>query len=195
MASGDGLPDPWSDAQESGLEASRTFEWGRELAPCARGASQAPDEGQERMTADEAGQSWLDRTTAIATEFQDANYSREAVHNEAQLAMQGINQLLEHRYNELSPQMVEWLYQAVDTNDKIQKDTLEATFQSPWSAGASEFGTALKQEAAAGVQGVKQAAKDVAKAVSVDFTIIAIAAVAIGLLFILVNAKTQSVLA
>lgn len=141
------------------------------------------------MTADDAGQSWLDRTTAIATEYQDPNYSKEAVHNEASLAAQGINQLLEHRFNELSPQMVEWLQQAVDVNAKINADTLDASFQSPWASASSGFVQDVGQEIKAGVQGVKNAGEKIAKGVQFDLTMVAVAAVAVLLLVVIVNAK------
>jgi hypothetical protein len=141
------------------------------------------------MTADDAGQSWLDRTTAIISEYADPNYSKEAVHNEASLAAQGISQLLQHRYNELSPGMVENLQTAVDVCAQINADTLDAAYKSPWASASSGFVQDVQQEISAGVTAVKDAGKKAASAFSFDITMVAIAAVAIGLLFMLVNAK------
>lgn len=108
------------------------------------------DEITGDVSADPAGQSWLDRTTAIVAEYKDPAYSKADLHLEAQNAMQGISALLQNRFSQLSSQMVQWLYAADDTLNKVQVGTLSATFESPWAAGATEFFQTLKQEVVAG---------------------------------------------
>jgi hypothetical protein len=147
------------------------------------------------MTADEAGQSWLDRTTEIIQEYGDPSYDRAQVHDEAARAAQGINALLENRSSEISPQMFEWLGQAVDVNAKINADTLDASFQSPWRSAASGFGQDLAQEAKAGLRGVKDAAAAAAKKFEFDLTFAVTAAIVIlGVLYV-ANAKLERAVA
>jgi len=108
------------------------------------------DETTGDTSADPAGQSWLDRTTAIIAEYKDPTYSKADLHLEAQNAMQGISALLSNRFSQLSSTMVQSLYSADDILNKIQVGTLSATFESPWSSGATEFVQTLKQEVVAG---------------------------------------------
>lgn len=150
------------------------------------------------MTADEAGQSWLVRTGEIIDEWKAAGSDQTQlaqVHMEGTRASAGISALFENRGSELSQPMIDNLNKAVDILAKINSDSLDASFESPWKSAASGFGQDLGQEVSAGWTAVKEKAAAAAKSLNLDLTMIAIAAVAIGLLFILVNAKAQKALA
>jgi hypothetical protein len=109
--------------------------------------------------ADPAGQSWLDRTTQITLEWKDPTYDKSQAHSEAQIAMQGISALLQNRFADLSDTMVQSLYQADDALDQVQKDTLSASYQSPWAAGAVAFGQQVSSEVQAGAAALSKAAQ------------------------------------
>lgn len=119
--------------------------------------------------ADPAGQSWLVRTDQIVNEYKDSSYSKSQVHQEAQIAMQGISALLENRIDDLSEQMIGWLYKADDTLDQIQKDTLSASFQSPWGSGAVAFGESVSSSVKSGAAALQKAGQNIADVATMDW--------------------------
>lgn len=120
--------------------------------------------------ADPAGQSWLDRTTDIVNEWKDSSYSKAQVHSEAQTAMQAVSALLQNRIDDLSQQMIDWLYKADDVLDQVQKDTLSATFQSPWKEGTVAFGQQVSSEVQAGVKALQKAGQNVVDVATTNWT-------------------------
>ena len=120
--------------------------------------------------ADPAGQSWLARTDEIVAEYKNSSYDKSQVHSEAQIAMQAINALLENRIDDLSEQMIGWLYKADDTLSQIQKDTLSASFQSPWGAGAVAFGQQISSEAQAGAAALRKTGQNIVDVATTNWT-------------------------
>ncbi len=119
--------------------------------------------------ADSAGQSWLDRTTQIISEYNDSSYDKNQVHSEANVAAGGISALLGARFDDLSSQMIDWLDAAVDTLAKIAKDTLSASFQSPWKEGAAAFSQQLKSEVYAGANALRKTGENIADVATMDW--------------------------